>query len=523
MANIAHVRRIAVGLDKPVKPIGNGEYRTSTWYCHGGDTEYGLVFGVDGNYCHTRGCTGEEVWVSLEKAAGITRAERKRVARERKAMQAKRTTSVADVIGDGRPSCDKEGGVTFWFVAEGQGYLAFRCEAGCDKPLEFYYSWITDLFDPTAIEMWAAFEMADGSLRRQIRTQTKNGKTFRWEGKGKLSGAKPLIWHAPECEDADSCELVFTEGAKAAAAVVSAGFCSVIHAGGASPPPGFDFTPLSGRRIVLWADSDKPGTAGVIELGERLRAVGVAGLRLVHADEFDRADAADYPPSVVKKKIAAAEEVSIEEITAAGDPSDFLGIAHVYRLREDVDDTKHASYRLMTYKGNVDVADIGGLTSQTRFRNAYAEATGALLKKLSRAEWEVLAQAIIARREDIYPGHPAHPLAQSERSETLDWIDSYTGSSIDNLDDPKWAGTHETADDARDERILRRRSFEHKGVVYVFLADFCEFLRIHRNELLSSKSLGKRLRDVGWDIKALNYTKPDGTRSTARAWRRTSG
>lgn len=70
--------------------------------------------------------------------------------------------------------------------------------------------------------------------------------------------------------------VVVTEGEKAADAAARAGWCATTSAGGASAASKTDWSPLAGRRVVVWPDNDEPGIGYAQQVAATLRDFGCA-------------------------------------------------------------------------------------------------------------------------------------------------------------------------------------------------------------------------------------------------------
>jgi 5S rRNA maturation endonuclease (ribonuclease M5) len=102
-----------------------------------------------------------------------------------------------------------------------------------------------DLFDDP---QGARYEYPDG--RTVLRTPDK-----RFTQRGNTKGRK--LFHADLIDDAQLVYVV--EGEKDVLAVEAAGNTAVCSAMGAGKAKGFDWSPLSGRRVIIVADRDEPG------------------------------------------------------------------------------------------------------------------------------------------------------------------------------------------------------------------------------------------------------------------------
>ena len=136
-----------------------------------------------------------------------------------------------------------------------------------------------------------------------VRAQTPDGKTFRQArpcGGGYAWGAPAKPWplyNAPRIAAADA--VVVVEGEKCADSLGYFGFCATTSPGGAKNAQAADWSPLSGKEVVLWPDNDEPGGRYMADVRRLLadlprppasiRTIDPARLMLA-----DKQDCADY-------------------------------------------------------------------------------------------------------------------------------------------------------------------------------------------------------------------------------------
>jgi 5S rRNA maturation endonuclease (ribonuclease M5) len=127
------------------------------------------------------------------------------------------------------------------------GQVLIYCHAGCDTAdvLAAVGLTLRDLYDDRA---GATYDYADGR-----KVHRNYNKQFRQSGNTKGSA----LFHADRIGDARKVYVV--EGEKDVLAVESAGAVAVCSAMGAGKARRADWTPLTGRHVIIVADKDEPG------------------------------------------------------------------------------------------------------------------------------------------------------------------------------------------------------------------------------------------------------------------------
>ena len=121
------------------------------------------------------------------------------------------------------------------------------------------------------------YQDVEGKLIAKVsRFDPPSGKEFRpWDAKtGKMQAPnrRPL-YNQPGISKSDDVLLV--EGEKCAQALIEQGFCATTAMNGANAPvPKTDWSPLSGKRVLIWPDNDHPGKTYAEAIGKAL--VGIA-------------------------------------------------------------------------------------------------------------------------------------------------------------------------------------------------------------------------------------------------------
>jgi hypothetical protein len=109
---------------------------------------------------------------------------------------------------------------------------------------------------PSAIYPYT--DAAGAMIVQVLRYDTPAGKTFRQQPKLSPDG-RPLF-NLPSVAKAGT--VLFVEGEKAATAAIGAGVVATCAIGGASSgTEKTDWTPLAGKKVIIWPDADEPGLA----------------------------------------------------------------------------------------------------------------------------------------------------------------------------------------------------------------------------------------------------------------------
>lgn len=165
---------------------------------------------------------------------------------------------------------------------------------------EFDVSWYEERWGKLT-EQWDFYDGKKFVFRvaRFIQGTTKSDRPFTiWTGDGQTrwrskapEGTYPL-YNRNELEDRPSDEVIVTEGQKAASrgstSVYNDSYVFVGWYGGANNSKLTDWTPLRGRNVWFWPDSDSPGRQAI----QAMREI---------ADTYDINLKIVYPPSGVKK------------------------------------------------------------------------------------------------------------------------------------------------------------------------------------------------------------------------------
>jgi putative DNA primase/helicase len=129
-----------------------------------------------------------------------------------------------------------------------------------------------------------------------------------------LPPPRPL-YNMPELLVTPAAPVIVTEGEKKAAAVPALfpGFLGTTSMGGAQAAKHSDWTPLAGRRVIVWPDNDEPGRRYAEDVARLATASGAASVAIVAVPQhwpegWDLADAMPegVPPETLTRLLAEA-------------------------------------------------------------------------------------------------------------------------------------------------------------------------------------------------------------------------
>jgi putative DNA primase/helicase len=148
-------------------------------------------------------------------------------------------------------------------------------------------------------------------------------KEFRpWDAKRrKMAPPDPRpLYNQPGMVSAE--QVVLVEGEKCAQALIDAGFCATTAMHGAQAPVDkTDWSPLSGKAVLIWPDKDKPGWDYAMQAAQAAMAAGAVDCSvLLPSDEKpDGWDAADAMAEgfEVAAFISAGQRMSVKSTTAS--------------------------------------------------------------------------------------------------------------------------------------------------------------------------------------------------------------
>ena len=137
-------------------------------------------------------------------------------------------------------------------------------------------------------------------------------------------------------------------------------------------------------------------------------------------------------------------------------------------------------YYMHTLQGNITLGEIRAITSQTKFRDAVAAATGVMIAGAPRKVWEARVQAMLTACEEVDLGDHSHPAQETRR-----WLDEYLLEKP-----PREEMEWEKGAEAKMPFLRNERT-------YIFLENFRRWLEMTRSEQMTSRALAQRVRQAG--------------------------
>jgi len=154
---------------------------------------------------------------------------------------------------------------------------------------------------------------------KRIRPLWWDGEAWRWKAP---PTPRPLYWARRDA----NLPLLIVEGEKTAdaAAALFSGHAVVTWPSGCKAIDKADWSPVAGRRCVLWPDADMPGHEAMAKLAPRLLAAGATQVRIVHPPEgvpegWDLADA-DWSSAQAAAHLMSNRSAPIELPELAAEP-----------------------------------------------------------------------------------------------------------------------------------------------------------------------------------------------------------
>lgn len=142
-------------------------------------------------------------------------------------------------------------------------------------------------------------------------------------------------------------------------------------------------------------------------------------------------------------------------------------------------------YKLETEKYCIHLGGIQNLIDQTYFRRKLADATATVMRQLKGVEWNEVAQALLNMHVEVSAG-----LDTSGKGKVKDWLRNYLA--------------HYTPLYDKNEGLLSERPFYHHDSLYIYGPAFRQYIARHRNELITSISMGIMLREYGFSSLQMN-------------------
>ena len=236
----------------------------------------------------------------------------------------------------------------------------------------------------------------------------------------------------------------------------------------------------------------------------------IADIIIVHrrlrgnADDLEKGLRFDY----VRRTIDEAREGRTGELVTRDEIEDkelddvltSLGVK-INRIVKLVDsEGDMGRFRLETADGNIDVGGVEVLTSETKWRNAIADATLNLPRRVPRGSWDALAQRLLDAVVVLRPGDDGHPKTQDEVLETIEWVRDYLDrDGITEINGDVVLVNGEPTDEDADTLIIRRIPFLMDGSIHFFFDDFVKWTDANRGAKMRNDQMRSRLADCGFE------------------------
>lgn len=131
---------------------------------------------------------------------------------------------------------------------------------------------------------------------KEIRPATRAGNGWDWSG---LVDPRPL-YRLADLQERVSAQVLIVEGEKCSdvGATILPSIVVVTWAGGGRAVAKTDWSPLAGRRCLIWPDNDGPGGDTAVEVAAQCLAVGAASVRVLRRPGADQAKGWDIADAV---------------------------------------------------------------------------------------------------------------------------------------------------------------------------------------------------------------------------------
>jgi putative DNA primase/helicase len=156
-------------------------------------------------------------------------------------------------------------------------------------------------------------------------------------------------------------------------------------------------------------------------------------------------------------------------------------------------------YRLETPAGSILLGEVGNLINQVAFRAKVAAATGKYIPKAKGERWDTIAQLLLDVCEDVELGAES-----TDEGSIREWV-------LDYLNERKPV-------ENSSEAAALKVPFVKDGFVYLFGANFRQWLNLNQGEKIGNKTIGILLRGFG-AIPDVVWIQVDGSDSTRSVWR----
>ncbi|TNB46507.1 ATP-binding protein [Martelella lutilitoris] len=171
------------------------------------------------------------------------------------------------------------------------------------------------------------------------RDEQTSANGWRWKG---LPEPRPL-YRLDRLEADPDVAVIITEGEKAAdaAAAMLPGFFVTTSPNGSKSARKADWSPLSGRRVIIWPDADEPGAAYAEAVVQCLTQAGAASVSVIRLSQglpagFDAADAfaEGWTDVQLQALIPASGEAGVSAAVSDADDGEAEGAAELKKQRK---------------------------------------------------------------------------------------------------------------------------------------------------------------------------------------------
>ncbi|WP_080931906.1 AAA family ATPase [Xanthomonas albilineans] len=171
----------------------------------------------------------------------------------------------------------------------------------------------------------------------------KEIRPFRWNGTRYVPGEPPappegkVLYQLPELLAANVEAIVYVAEGEACADALTALDLLATTSGSSSSAGGTDWTPLRGRRVRLWPDNDAPGRKYVVDVAERLCALGctveVIDIAAIVPPLPDKGDCVDWLSVNLEADAVAIGSLPLLQTTLDAACADTCHRSHVELIR----------------------------------------------------------------------------------------------------------------------------------------------------------------------------------------------
>jgi hypothetical protein len=148
----------------------------------------------------------------------------------------------------------------------------------------------------------------------------------------------------------DSDTVIFVEGEKCVRTLTELGFVASTGSGGASNASGHDYSPLSGKTVILWPDNDEPGKRYMEQVRDKLLELDpVPTVYIVDISELELPDGGDVVDLIERAKAEGGtkEDCKIQVELAISDVTESNKLEGLETLLDDMREGKYTNLPIM--------------------------------------------------------------------------------------------------------------------------------------------------------------------------------